>query len=323
MTIMKLLVQTQTGSVSDSTRAKIAMVRPILTATLHALKRARLERLGGLDKVTLEDLAREYREGSGDSGICFEYAVHEGLKAKDPQIFPRVSEVLESYCGIKDGAESILFGLEKGTSLKLLATGAEMLTSESRVLAGKTGQPPKLKKHMDNIVRAFRSKKHRDKLPTCIRGLWRTDLFVGSRAQDRWVGTTLKINAKDLEPDAGIRVGIYPERRAGEAPTRDEAKNLILCPLPYNAGFMELFYESFFLVKQVLDADAQIPMPVMLPDSEDRFVAQELVARRLFPVLGIVEALASMAQPELLTETQAGDVDDETTDAVAPVALIV
>jgi hypothetical protein len=119
------------------------MVRPILTATLHSLKRARLERLGGADKVTLEDLAREYREGSGDSGICFEYAVHDGLLNKSEYVYPRVSEVLERFCGIKDGAESILFGLEKGETLKLIETGAEKLTDESRILVGRTGQPPK------------------------------------------------------------------------------------------------------------------------------------------------------------------------------------
>src|SRR5580704_10520603 len=113
------------------------MVRPILTATLHSLKRARTERLGGIEKVTLEDLAREYREGSGDSGICFEYAVHDGLRTRNEHVYPRVSEVLETFCGIKNGAESILFGLEKGETLRLIETGAKKLTDESRILFGR------------------------------------------------------------------------------------------------------------------------------------------------------------------------------------------
>jgi hypothetical protein len=90
-----------TSSVTDPTLARYAMVRPVLTALLHSLKRARIERLGGADKVTLEDLAREYRQGSGDSGICFEYAVHDALLTKHPHVHSRVSEALEKFCRIK------------------------------------------------------------------------------------------------------------------------------------------------------------------------------------------------------------------------------
>jgi hypothetical protein len=88
------------------------------------------------------------------------------------------------------------------------------LTPESRILAGGTGQPPKLQKHLKNIAKAFRSEKHRDKLPTCIRGLWRADLFVGSPKPDQWVATTLKIKHTDLEADAGIR-DRYLSRKTG------------------------------------------------------------------------------------------------------------
>jgi hypothetical protein len=316
---VKLSVQTQVGKIADSTRARFAMVRPILTATLYSLKRSRVERFGGIEQITLEDLAREFREGSGDSGICFEYAVHDGLLRRSEHVYPRVSEVLESFCNIKGGAESILFGVEKGGTLKLVATGAEKLTDESRILVGKTGNPPKLKKHMTTICEAFRSVRHRALLPRSIRGLWRTDLFVGCSGPDRWVATTLKTNADALEADAGIRIGIYPERRHGELPTWDDAKNLILCPLPYNGAFVELFYQSFFIVKALLSEDARLPPPWQLPSSDDRFVAQELVARRAFPVVGILEALGRFAQPELIDETFAGDVTDESIAAVAPV----
>jgi hypothetical protein len=219
---MKLAVQSQTGSVTDATLARYAMVRPVLSALLHSLKRSRIGRLGGVDKVTLQDLAREYRQGSGDSGICFEYAVHDALLNKNGHVHARVSEVLEKFCRIKDGADSILFGVEKGETLKLVATGAEKLTDESRILVGGAGQPPKLKKHMVTICDAFHSAKHRELLPRSIRGLWRTDLFVGSTGPDRWVATTLKTNADHLEADAGIRLGIYPERRAGELPAWDQ-----------------------------------------------------------------------------------------------------
>lgn len=317
---MKLAVETQLNEISDAARARFAMVRPILRATLFSLKRDRIERLGGYEKITLADLAREYREGPGDCGICFEYAVHNAIRSQDPQIHPLVSEVLEQFCGIGQGAQSILFGAEKAGAYTLIETASDLLTDDSRVLVGKTGQPPKLKRHLDKLVKAFRNAVHREALPPSIRGLWRADLFVGSPQEDRWVATTLKINPVDLTGDAGIRVGIYPERKKGERPSFDEAKNLILCPVPYNASFMELFYGSFFIVTQFLEADAQLPKPVALPSSDDRYVASELVARRNFPILEVIESLGPMGQPGLLASTEAGDTSsDATTAAVAPI----
>jgi hypothetical protein len=316
---MKVSVETQIGEISDAARARIAMVRPILVATLYALQRDRIDRLGGYPKVTLADLAREYREGSGDCGICFEYAVHDAIRRKDPQIHPLISTVLEDFCGIKQGAASILFGAEKNGAIGLIETTSELLTDDSRILVGKIGQPPKLKRHLNSLLRAFRSAKHRERLPPSIRGVWRTDLFVGSPSEDRWVATTMKINATDLEGDAGIRVGLYPERKKGESPSHDTSKNLILCPIPYNASFMELFYSSFFLVKQFLAADAQLPKPVALPSSDDRHVASELAARREFPVLDVAEVLGPLAQPDLLMSSEVGT-DTADTSAIAPVA---
>lgn len=317
---MKLAVETQVGTITDAARARIAMVRPILTATLYALARDRVERLGGYQKITIADLAREYREGSGDCGICFEYAVHEAIGRQDPQIHPMISTVLEDFCGIRQGAQSILFGAEKNGAIGLIETAAALLTDESRILVGRTGQPPKLKRHLKTLLAAFRSEKQRAKLPPSISGVWRSDLFVGSPAQDRWIATTLKLNPVDLEGDAGIRVGLYPERRRGEGPSFDAQKNLILCPLPYNSAFMELFYSSFFIVKQVLAADAQLPKPVALPNSDDRQVAAELVARRVYPVPDVVEALEPLAQPQLIASSEVGALAEKTT-AVAPVAL--
>jgi hypothetical protein len=317
---MKVAVERQVDRITDAARARIAMIRPILRATLFSLQRERVARLGGHAAITLADLAREYREGSGDCGLCFEYAVHEALQARDPQIHPIVSGIIEDFCGIREGAHSILVGADKSGRSELIDTPDDLLTDESRIMVGKTGQPPKLTRHLNRLVRAFRSPAYREQRPASIRGLWRADLFVGSRNEDRWVATTLKINPTDLEADAELHIGIYPERRRGESPARDDQRNLILCPLPYNAGFMELFSSSFVIVAQVLAADGQTPRPVALPAADDRQVARELAARRAFPLLEVISALAPMAQPDLLESAEAGNQGQAETDAVAPIA---
>src|SRR4051812_25666862 len=130
---MKLAVEIQTSPIEDETRARIAMVRPILRATLFALSGERVERLGGFPRITLHDLAREWREGDGDCGICFEYAIHDAIERRDRLLLPRISEVLERHCRIVGDARSILFGAEKGARLELVETDRSLLTPESRL----------------------------------------------------------------------------------------------------------------------------------------------------------------------------------------------
>lgn len=319
---MKLQIETQNEEITDAARARIAMIVPILKGLLFALKGDRVERLGGHQKVTLYDLAREYREGTGDCGICFEYAVHDALRHKDPRIWPIISEVLEDHCNIKGGAESILFGAEKSGAVSLIETSDKLVTADSRILAGRIGQPAKLKKNWDKIKKALHSEKARDTLPESIKGIWKSDLFIGNQATERWVGTTLKINPKQFEGAAGLRVGIYPEEKKGDRPHIDSDKNLLLCPLPYNSSFMELFYSSFFILKQFLAADALMPKPVALPVSSDRHVALLLEQRRRFTLLDVIEVLSPLAQPNLLlSRTIASDANAPVT-AIAPVPRI-
>lgn len=320
---MRLQKETQTNPVSDAARARIALALPVLKGVLFALQRDRVERLGGYEKITLSDLAREYREGSGDCGICFEYAVHDALRAKDANIYSILSETIESYCGIRTGAESILFGAEKTGGISLIETSADIINNDSRILSGKTGQPAKLKKQWDAIKKSLHDRKARERLPNSIKGLWKADLFLGSSTEGRWVGTTLKLNKADFEGAAGLRVGIYPETRRGERPSVDDSNNLILCPLPYDSSFMEIFYSSFFTIKQFLVADARLPKPVALPNSADRLVAQQLFERRDYSVLELIEAMYPMGQPNLTSESTVDEAaqgsEAAPLDAVAPV----
>lgn len=321
---MRLQKELQLAPITDSARARISLVLPVLKGVLLSLQHARVARLGGYEKISLADLAREYREGSGDCGICFEYAVHDSIRGQDKNIYDRVSDVLESFIGIKSGAESILFGAEKSGGLSLIETSADLITTDSRILSGKIGQPAKLKKQWDTIKKALRDTKARDRLPVSIKGLWKADLFIGSSATGHWVGSTLKLNKSAFEGAAGLRLGIYPETKKGEAPSRDEPNNLILCPIPYDASFMELFYTAFFIVKAFLTADARVPKAVSLPNAADRLVAQLLEDRRDFTVLDVIEALYSFGQADMTAESVIGAADvaeQMPMDAVAPVPI--
>lgn len=87
---------------------------------------------------------------------------------------------------------------------------------------------------------------------------------------------------------------------------------------------MEVFYEAWVIVQQFLEADANMPREVALPRPATRQVARLLADRREFPVLDVIDALAPLAQPELLeTEEQTAQLvltRGETTEVQAVVA---
>jgi hypothetical protein len=77
--MLKVQQERQLNPVSDEVLALVAVVRPILTGVLYALKHELVSQVGTYDNISLLLLSRLYKPGDGDCGICFEYAVHEHL----------------------------------------------------------------------------------------------------------------------------------------------------------------------------------------------------------------------------------------------------
>jgi len=298
---MEIREERQLNPVADEVSALTAVVRPILEGTLYALKSDVVGEAGGYAALKLKMLPRMYRQGDGDCGICFEWAVHDAISRNEPLVVERIDDAL-AQCRVPGSRRSsILFGAEKTGAVQLIQTVNDRLTDESRLLAGTRGQPVKLKKHISLVASAFRRPTARLALPYSIAGLWKADLFVGCTDSDRWVGTTVKINEHMLESGKGLRVGIVPTRQgASDAVRKDDRRNLIVCPLPHDASFMEVFYRGWGIVQQFISADARVPREVELPLPSDRQVAKYLADRREFPVVEVIEALGPLSQPELL-----------------------
>jgi hypothetical protein len=298
---MQVQQERQLSPVSDEVLALTAVVRPILTGVLYALRRDVVGEVGGYEAVKLKMLPRLYRAGDGDCGICFEYAVHEAMSSRDARVLERIKDAAR-LCKMKgDDPVSLLFGLEKTGTQSLIDTADEVLTDDSRLLYGTRGQPAKLRRHLDTIAGAFRNRKTRLALPYSIRGLWRADLFVGFSDTDRWLATTVKINPSQLTGAAGLRIGIIPMRQGGTDKVRlDESKNLVICPLQHDGDFMQIFYEGWRTVQAFIDADAKVPKEIDLPTPVQREVARILAERREFPIVDVVDAIKKFGQPELL-----------------------
>lgn len=139
------------------------------------------------------------------------------------------------------------------------------------------------------------------RLPQSISGIWKADLFVGTTDADKWLGTTVKSNARQLEHARGLRIGIVPLREGqSDLPHRDDVRNLVVCPLLCDGDFVQTFYEAWNTVALFLAAGAKVPREDLLPNPPARQVARTLEQRRQSPISSVLEALDVLAQPELL-----------------------
>ena len=206
---MQVQQEQQLNAVSDEVLALTAVVRPILSGVLYALRADIVAEAGGYEGVKLKMLPRLYRAGDGDCGICFEYAVHEAMNSGDGRVLQRTSDAAKLCKVPGKGPKSILFGLEKSGTQQIIDTADDLLTDDSRLLYGTRGQPAKLRRHLNTIAGAFRNRQTRLALPYSIRGLWKADLFVGFSDTDRRVATSVKINPSAPSPHYAAHVGGY------------------------------------------------------------------------------------------------------------------
>ena len=317
----------QLSPVADPHSALIALVRPILYGLVYSLKHDVVSEVGGYENLKLKMLPRLRRASDGDVGICFEYAVHEAVRQRNPMILERVTDALSNHCKVPgNNVESILFGAEKSGSLQLIDTAHNVLTDNSRILTGRRHQPPKLKSYLNDIAAAFRLRSVRAELPESINGLWKADLFLGYTDSDRWVGTTVKINPTALEGAHGLRVGIVPAHYGtSDRIVFDQNRNLVVCPMPYDGSFMQFFYGAWRIVMQIIDADMNMPKELNLSEPLERIIADELVKRREYGVLDVIQALAPLSQPHLLqnresqADIQEGAAPSHTDSVISPI----
>jgi hypothetical protein len=112
------------------------------------------------DKLPLKILGRLRKEGDGDCGIAFDYAVHDAVISHEPVVAERVADAL-TKCGVSGGDPApILFAIEKSGSQELISTEPSLVMDNSPVLLSEGGRPVGLREHLAAIGAAFR-------LPQC------------------------------------------------------------------------------------------------------------------------------------------------------------
>lgn len=277
-----------------------AMISPILFGLLVGLKREVIESCRGIDKILLRELARNYREGDGDCGICFEYAVHSAIRNKNTFVIEQIQNAL-SMCGIEGkNTTSILLGFEKSKILQINNELLNTLTETSILLNGVNGEKIKIKKYLEEIQKSFRYRNVRSKLPISIAGIWKADLFIGNLDTDVWVAASVKINPFALRYAKGLAIGIVPSKWGRDDSCKVQ-NGMVICPLQYENRFMQFFYSAWRCVYYFIRNDAKVPHERFMTGIEELRIAEYLEKNRDVPVLELVDDdLRKLAHPTLI-----------------------
>lgn len=301
---MEIWEDRQKNPVADEVSALVAVTGPVIAGVLRSVSAEVASAFGERDRLPLKMLGRLRKEADGDFGIAFEYAVHDAVVSRDPIVVERVVDALYK-CGIGRGnPASILFAIEKSGAQELISTEPSLVTDNSPVLLGEGGRPVSLRDSLSAIGAAFRLPGALLNLAQSIRGLWKTELFLGSSDLDKWVGASVKIDGPQLAAAKEPRIVIVPsDPGQSDAITLDEQKNLIICPVPQDRSFMTIFHEGWKLVQTLCARNFEMPSNADIPNPLHREVARIFVERREFPIVDVVEAIRKFAQPELFTTT--------------------
>lgn len=88
-----------------------------------------------------------------------------------------------------------------------------------------------------------------------------------------------------------------------DAVRKDEQKNTVICPVPHDGSFIQIFHEGWQIVQALCASDFEMPEPSDIPSPVHREVARIFVERRKFPIMEVIQAARMFAQPGLLTSS--------------------
>jgi hypothetical protein len=301
---MEIWEDRQKNPVADEVSALVAVTGPIITGVLRSISDEVAIAFGERDKLPLKILGRLRKEGDGDCGIAFDYAVHDAVISREPVIAERVADAL-SKCGVPVGEPaSILFAIEKSGAQELISTEPGLVMDKSPVLLSEGGRPVSLREHLAAIGAAFRLPGALLSLAQSIRGLWKTELFLGSADRDQWVSAGIHMSSPPPDAVRAPRIAIVPAMTGhSDAVRRDEQNNTVICPVPHDGSFIQIFHEGWQIVQALCASDFEMPEPSDIPSPVHREVARIFVERRKFPVTEVIQATRMFAQPGLLTSS--------------------
>jgi hypothetical protein len=282
-----------------------AVARSIIRAHLDALSKLDLEVMNtdrpDVNLLQLARLARIERD-KGMRGDGFEWAVHEAIVGHEPLVVDVIAHVLKrlSQRAFKEESlpVSLMFGHERARHLGFLDAVIENAGDAAVLLPDGQGHPFAFDKWVTVAARGVHAEPD---LRARIKQVWKTDLFISTQADARWIAASVKSNWKQLEGGRGLRMGIVPEHRDLPAGHYTHQK-LHLAVLPDPNGFMGLFNDAYAAVASAMDTLGQHDRPpyYLKPSASAQRLTAQLEKYGQVKVVDVCDALDEAAQQDLV-----------------------
>lgn len=290
-------------SIEEYGRGLYAVARSILRAMLEQLGHDDLADLQCVrSDVTLRQLAKISRlnRDKGMRGDGFEWAIHEAILGNEPSVCELFAEAICRVTGEVhgDNPESLLFGQERARYYGFLDAVVGTAGEHAVILPDEYGQPYAFGPWV-SVAAEGHAAEH--KLPSRIRQIWKTDLFVTGRKQKRYAAATVKSNWHQLELGRGLRIGVAPEAPDSKPGIR-QYKGLWLVSLPDPQGFMGLFNDAYHAVAHAICTLGKHERPPYFhkPSAKAQRIQEQLERHPTARVVDIEGALNEAAQQDLV-----------------------
>jgi hypothetical protein len=293
----------QNEPIDEYGRALYAVARSVLRALLDSLSPEDLTDLNTpLDLVRMRQLAKVVRldRDKGMQGDGFEWAVHEAILGGEPTVLEPVGSAMRKASKfIKDAPpSSLLFGYERARYLGFLDAVVDEAGNDSFLLPEGSGRPFKFGPW---VAKAAQGAAAEPLLNERIKKIWKTDLFLTAKGDQRYFATTIKSNFELLEGGKGLRIGIVPEStdKGNASGVRYSSEHgLWVVTLADPNGFMGLFSDAYHAVGRAMCTLGKQSAPpyYVQPSAKGKRVQEQLQKYHDAKVVDIEGSLNEAAQ---------------------------
>ena len=226
---------------------------------------------------------------------------------REPSVIDPVHQAMKRACKyLKDSTPtSLMFGYERARMLGFMDAVIDEAGTESYLLPQGKGKPFNFGPWVSIAAEGALAE---PRLNDRIKKVWKTDIFLSSEDELRYLAATIKSNYAQLEGGAGLRVGIVPEsthynNRSGVK--YDNKSGLWLVTLADPNGFMGLFNDGYHAVARSMCTlgKQQAPYYYAKPSAKAQKVQEQLQKYPDAKVLEIEFALNEAAQQNLVNQS--------------------
>ena len=300
----------QKEPIDEYGRALYAVARSIFRAFVDSISNEDLTDINTEQKdVRMRQFAKIVRldRDKGMRGDGFEWAVHEAIIGQEETVLNPIHAAMQRASPrIRDELPtSVMFGYERAKFLGFTEAVIGEAGRNAVLLPDGRGRPPVFDKW---VAQAAAGASAEALLPERIKQIWKTDLFLSTVDDQRYLAATVKSNLKLLEGGRGLRIAVVPESTVNgnrTGPYLDHARQLWIATLADPNGFMALYNDAYMAVGRAMCTlgKQQQPPYYNKPSAKGIRLQEQLEKYPDAKIVDIEEALNEAAQQNLIEQS--------------------